>query len=176
MTSLSRVQVDMQTFLLRGDPSVKTHVVGTERVPVATRLGIYHHAYRARLVEALCANYPALAKLLGAARFAQLGAAYIDAHDSRTFSVRHYGSDLPTCVETPFLADLARWEWTIADVFDAADAAPLTVKALASVVPDEWSGLRFSFHPSTRRLSLSSNAVQVWKPLTDDTDPPAPSG
>lgn len=174
MTSLSRLQGDLQAFLLRGDPSVEAHVVGTDRVPIATRLGIYHHAYRSRLVEALCSNYPALAKLLGAEQFAQLGAEYIDACDSRTFSVRHYGDQLSKFVKTPLLVDLARWEWTMADVFDAADATSLGVKALESVPPEEWSDIRLGFHPSMRRLSLSSNAVQVWKALGSDAAVPEP--
>jgi hypothetical protein len=164
----------MQEFLLRGNSSVEAHVVGTERVPVAARLGIYHHAYRARLVEALCANYPASARLLGAEKFAQLGAAYIDAHDSQSFSVRHYGHALASLVKTPFLADLAKWEWAIAEVFDAADATPVKVATLAKIAPESWSELRFEFHPSTRRVSLTSNAAQVWKALSADLEPPAP--
>ena len=175
MSSLSRIQGDLQSFLLRGDEAVKTHVVGTDRVPVATRLAIYHHAYRARLVEALCSNYPVLAKLLGAESFAQLGAAYIDAHDSSSFSVRHYGNALSTLVKTPFFVDLARWEWAIADVFDAADAVPVTVRTLTAIAPEEWSELRFGFHPSTRRLALTSNAVHVWKAVSADAEPPARS-
>jgi hypothetical protein len=175
MTSLVRTQADLQEFLLRGDESVKALVTGTERVPIETRLGIYHHAYRVRLVEALCANYPALSKLLGAEQFAQLAATYIDANDSRTFSIRHYGDALVRFVQTPVLADLARWEWTIADVFDAADAVPVSVASLGGIAPEKWSDLRFGFHPSTRRLALASNAVQVWKSVIADSEPPAPS-
>lgn len=175
MKSLARIQADLQSFLLRGDEAVKAHVVDSGRVPVETRLGIYHHAYRARLVEALCANYPVLAHLLGAEAFAQLGAEYIDRHDSSSFSVRHYGDAFATVVKTPFLADLARWEWALADVFDAADAVPVRVSTLAKIAPEEWSELRFSFHPSTRRLSLASNAVQVWKAVTANTEPPVAS-
>jgi hypothetical protein len=174
MSSLARIQADLQSFLLRSDEAVKVHVVDSGRVPVETRLGIYHHAYRSRLVEALCANYPVLADLLGAEAFAQLGAEYIDRHDSSSFSVRHYGHALSTVV-TSFFADLARWEWTIADVFDAADAEPVTVSALATIAPSEWSELRFAFHPSTRRLALASNAVQVWKAITANAEPPASS-
>jgi len=174
MSTLSQTQGDLQEFLLRGDASVEAHVVGTERVPIATRLGIYRHAYRARLIDALRANYPALAKLLGDERFARLGAAYVDAHDSHFSSIRHYGDALAASVATPFLAELAQWEWTIADVFDAADAVPVTVATLASIAPEEWSELCFAFHPSTRRLSLTSNATQVWKALTGDAEPPTP--
>jgi hypothetical protein len=175
MSSLARIQADLQSFLLRSDEAVKAHVVDSGRVSVETRLGIYHHAYRARLVEALCANYPVLAHLLGAEAFAQLGAEYIDRYDSSSFSVRHYGHALSTLVKTPFLADLARWEWTIADVFDAADAEPVRVPALAAIAPDEWGELRFAFHPSTRHLALASNAVQVWKAVTANAQSPTPS-
>jgi hypothetical protein len=175
MSALIRTQEALQAFLLRGDESVKAQVVGTERVPIETRLGIYHHAYRVRLVEALCANYPALAKLLGAEQFAHLAVTYIDANDSRSFSIRHYGDALASFVQTSFLADLARWEWTIADVFDAADAVPVSVASLAGIAPEDWSDLHFGFHPSTRRLALASNAVHVWKAVTADSEPPTPS-
>ena len=175
MKSLTRIQDDMQAFLLRGDRDVEAQVVGTQRVPVETRLGIYRHAYAARLVDALRANYPAMAKLLGEAQFDELGHAYVASHDSHSFSVRQYGNEFSSAMPTDFLQELARWEWTIADVFDAADAAPVTAASLVGIAPEEWSDLGFSFHPSTRPLTLATNAPQVWKALTDDAGPPAPA-
>lgn len=175
MTSLARVQGAMQAFLLRGDRDVETQVVGTQRVPIETRLEIYRHAYGARLVEALGANYPAMAKLLGDAQFEELAYAYVASHDSHAFSVRQYGHEFSNAMPTDFLQELARWEWTIADVFDGADATPVTAASLTSIAPEEWSELRFGFHPSTRQLKLSTNAPQVWKELTADTEPPAPA-
>jgi hypothetical protein len=173
MTSLARIQGDMQAFLLRGDRNIEAQVVGTQRVPIETRLEIYRHAYGARLVEALGANYPAMAKLLGTAQFEELAYAYVASHDSRSFSVRQYGDELSKIVPTDFLHELACWEWMIAEVFDAADAGPLTAAALVDIAPEAWSELRFGFHPTTRRLTLSTNAPQVWKALTDGTPPPA---
>jgi hypothetical protein len=175
MSSLARIQGDMQSFLLRGDRDVEAQVVGTQRVPIETRLGIYRHAYGARLVEALGANYPAMAKLLGKAQFEELAYAYVASHDSCSFSVRQYGHEFSSVMPTDFLRELARWEWTIADVFDAADAAPAIAASLASIAPEEWSELRFGFHPSTRRLTLSTNAPLVWKALTGNQQPPAPA-
>jgi hypothetical protein len=174
MTSLTRIQGDMQASLLRGDRDVEAQVVGTQRVPVETRLGIYRHAYAARLVDALRANYPAMAKLLGDAQFEALGHAYVVSHDSHSFTVRQYGDEFAKAMPTEFLRELARWEWMTADVFDAADAAPVTVASLADIAPEEWSELRFGFHSSMRRLTLSTNAPQVWKALTDEKEPPAP--
>jgi hypothetical protein len=174
MTSLARIQGDLQSFLLRGDRAVEAQVVGTQRVSIETRLGIYRHAYAARLVDALRANYPAMAKLLGDAQFEKLGLAYVTSHDSHSFTVRQYGDELSCAMPTEFLQELARWEWTIADVFDAPDAVPVTAASLADIAPEEWSELRFGFHPSTRRLTLSTNTPQVWKALADDSEPPVP--
>ena len=69
MTRLPDIQEAFQRFLLTGDSVIDSHVVGTTRVPVETRLGIYGGAYRARLVEALESNFTLLAQLLGAADF-----------------------------------------------------------------------------------------------------------
>ena len=50
----------------------------------------------------------------------------------------------------PVLAELARWEWAMTEVFDAADADSVGVSDLASVAPEEWAELRFELHPSVR--------------------------
>ena len=69
MSTLARVQREFQDYLLRGDAAVEARVLGSARVPVATRLQIYAGAYRSRLAQALESNYPVLAKLLGEADF-----------------------------------------------------------------------------------------------------------
>jgi hypothetical protein len=184
VSTLARVQGDFQDYLLRGGTAVETHVFGTARVPLATRLGIYAGAYRSRLADALQANFPALAQLLGAADFHGLAAAYVDTHDSPHFSIRYYGEALAQFLASheqyasaPVLAELARWEWTMTEVFDAAEAAPLTHEALACVAPEQWAQLRFTFHPSVRRLALLWNVPQLWQALTEQRErPPASLG
>jgi hypothetical protein len=179
MTNLSRIQWDFQEFLLHGAGAINAHVVSTERVPAETRLSIYSNAYAARLKEALEANYPALAKLLGERDFHNLATDYIAAHDSRFFTIRYYGHVLPHFLSgngryksVPFLTDLARWEWMMNEVFDAADAEPVALETLANKSPGDWHAMRFTFHPSVRSLSLHWNAPQVWKALVDDVERP----
>lgn len=179
MSTLESLENDFQSFLLTGTADIEKRVVGTERVPIATRLAIYGNAYRSRLAETLEAHYPALLARLGAANFENLCGAYIDAHDSRFASIRFYGGELGAFLasdlhdeSTPLLAELARWEWAMTEVFDAADAAPIGVQALAQVPPEEWAGLEFDLHPSLRRLDLYWNAPQLWKALTADRSPP----
>ncbi len=172
MSRLTQLQDDFQGYLLRGDPAVEAHVVGTERVPIATRLAIYGDGYGARLGEALQANFPVLTKLLGEGDFETLAAAYVRGHDSQFFSIRYYGDGLAEFLATeadyagaPVLAELARWEWSMTEIFDAADAVPIGPTDLARVAPDEWAELRFDWHPSVRRLALTWNVPQMWRRL-----------
>lgn len=180
MGLLNRIQTDFQEFLRAGERAIDAHVVGTERVPIETRLNIYAGAYRSRLVEALQSNYPVLAELLGE-EFHTLGEEYVRTHDSTFASIRYYGQELPQLLSehpqyrtAPVLAELARWEWALTEVFDAADAPPIDASALAGIAPDHWAELRFQWHPSLRSLELCWNVPQIWKAVTNATDRPEP--
>ena len=183
MGRLPEIQTDFQSYLLNGDTAIGVHVVGTERVPIETRLAIYGDGYRARLAEALQANFPVLAELLGEGDFETLAAAYIRTHDSPFFSIRYYGNALSEFLATeseyagaPVLAELARWEWAMTEVFDAPDAESIAVADLAHVAPEDWAELRFEWHPSVRRLALSWNAPQIWKAVSDGSSPSGTNG
>lgn len=179
MSDLAHLQGEFQDYLLRGARAIEERVVGSARVPVATRLGIYAGAYGSRLIDALASSYPALATLLGEEDFRSLGAKYVRTHDSAYFSIRNYGDVLDEFLgehadyaDVPLLAELARWEWTLGAVFDAADAEPLTAATLARIAPADWPELRLTFHASVRQLALRWNAPQLWKALTQGAERP----
>lgn len=180
MSTLADLQGEFQDYLLRGNAAVERHVLGTPRVPLATRLGIYAHAYRSRLADALGSNFPALARLLGESDFATLAAEYVRTHDSPFFSIRYYGDDLANFLgahedyaAAPLLAELARWEWLMTGVFDAADTEPLDHERLARVPPGEWAQLRFTLHPSVQRVALHWNVPPIWQALTEERERPS---
>ena len=182
MSALLTLQRQFQEHLLRGSPAIERAVCDSARVPVKTRLGIYRGAYPSRLAEALEANYPALAALLCEEDFARLAHRYIASHDSPFFSIRYYGDALAQFLASeadyaaaPLLAELARWEWTMTLVFDAADAAPLTHADLERIAPQDWAQLRFGWHPSVHRLCLEWNAPQTWQALIAGSERPAAS-
>ncbi|HEX4618467.1 MAG TPA: DNA-binding domain-containing protein [Steroidobacteraceae bacterium] len=179
MSELARLQGEFQDYLLRGTRAIEARVVGSARVPVETRLGIYAGAYGSRLIDALANSYPALAALLGEEDFRALGAQYVRTHDSPYFSIRNYGDALEEFLTAhadyagvPVLAELARFEWMLCAVFDAADAEPASAAALARLAPADWPELRLAFHPSVRRLALTWNAPQLWKALTGGAERP----
>jgi len=76
--------------------------------------------------------------------------------------------------KAPILAELARWEWAMAAVFDAADAEPLDISAFAQLAPEDWAELRFEWSPAVQIVELEWNVPQLWKAVTEDTDRPDP--
>jgi hypothetical protein len=182
VSRLPDIQEAFQRFLLAGDSAIGSHVVGTSRVPIETRLGIYGDGYRSRLIEALQASFPVLATLLGETDFQTLAARYVDAHESTFFSIRFYGDRMGDFLaadaeysKAPLLAELARWEWAMAAVFDAADAEPLDISAFAQVAPEDWAELRFEWSPAVQVVEVEWNVPQLWKAVTEETDRPDPS-
>jgi hypothetical protein len=183
VSRLPDIQEAFQRFLLAGDSTISSHVVGTVRVPVQIRLGIYGDAYRSRLIEALESSYPVLASLLGEADFHTLAAQYVRTHESSSFSIRYYGDRMaeflatePDYAKAPLLAELAEWEWAMAAAFDAADVEPIDTAALSGIAPEAWAELRFEWSPSVQVLDLEWNVPEIWKAVTEEADErPEPS-
>ncbi|HJV70632.1 DNA-binding domain-containing protein [Ideonella sp.] len=139
------------------------------------RVDVYHHAYRARLIEALRSNFPVLHRVLGDKAFAKLGLAYLADHPSQQPSIRWFGDALPAwaaahpdALPHPALADLAAMEWALGTSFDAADATPLAFADLASRRPEAWPAARFAPHPSVALVSLAWAVEPIWQALTLD--------
>jgi len=178
---LARLQRELQRDLLGVENAIASAIV--EAPPLATeeRLAIYRHAYRARLTEALDDIYPVLHGLLGDETFAAVAGMFIEAHPSVHRSIRWYGRELADFLaerapfaEQPILSEVARFEWTLSEVFDAPDSPSLDRATLMGLDPQAWAGLEFRFHPSLRRLRFSWNTVTVWKAVSESQDPPAP--
>jgi hypothetical protein len=178
---LVELQRSFQQHLLMGDDAILESVVDAPPLPPAARVKIYRNAYGVRLRDALKDTYPVLFNILGDEVFEELGAAFIDTHPSVHRSIRWYGRELsdflaqrPPYALQPILAEIARFEWTLSEVFDAADATPVGRDALRAVDPESWDQLGFSFHPSLRRLDLTWNTVPVWQAMSRDENPPQP--
>ena len=177
---LAQLQQSFQDHVLRDDPQIAGEISGDERFAVAMRLGIYTDAYAARLIDVLAETFPAVQAVLGQGLFARLVGEFARQHPSRFRSARHYGEELSqwlttqlTGVRAQGIADLARFEWTVASAFDAADQAALAPASLAGVAPAQWPQLRFTYAPSLRRLSVASNCVAWWKFACADAPRPS---
>lgn len=165
---------------LRGDTAHPLRAaVDVGRLPAATGLRIYAHAYGARLREALANDHPALGAYLGDAAWEALCRGYIDAHPSRLRSLRGYGDELPAylaCTEPfrahPELAELARFERDLLDSFDAADDPHADWPGLQSIPAADWPSLRPRVHASVRVHHARHGSVAIWQAVQAGQAPP----
>jgi hypothetical protein len=178
---LSLLQRELQRDLLGDESSIAAAVIDAPPLPVQARLAIYRNAYRVRLIEALDEVYPMLHRLLGDETFESLGTLFVETHPSVHRSIRWYGRELaeflgvmPPFADQPILSEVARLEWTLSEVFDAADAVVMDRASLLAVDPERWTTLRFGFHPSMRLLTLAWNTVAVWQAVSEEQDPSSP--
>ena len=134
------------------------------------RVNIYAQMYFARLLDALYEDFPCVAAFLGYERFRDLVRAYLRIYPSTHPSLRHIGRHFATFLDTqadieedlPFLADLARLEWTRLEVFDAPDAEPLQLQHLQHLPPEDWPALRFHLIPASHLLHSVWPVHELW--------------
>jgi len=167
----------------KAEPSaVEALITGDDRLPAADRLDIYANMYFFRLLDCLREDYPRLASALGEGRFHNLATDYLLAHPSQNPSLRYLGERLPPFLaghalarESACLVDLARLEWTRADLFDAADARALTRDDLAGLAGQHGGDLPLRAVPAFRLLRLEHDAPALWRQLRDrDAGAPEP--
>jgi hypothetical protein len=127
------------------------------------RLAVYQGMYPLRMHDALAADYPGLKVFLGRHIFEHFVADYVAKHPSRSYTLNRLGDHVPRFVKTwhhpkrTFLADLARLELAITEVFDAEEDATTAVGPPAHVDAD-WESRRFSVAPTLRLLSFRHGA------------------
>ena len=180
MKPLTKLQHTFQDCVLHsGNPGSTAWVSASGRATPETQLSIYSHAYRARLKEVLANDYPAILMAIGDDHFNQLADDYIRAHPSHYFSLRDFGCHLPDFVSgliqqdehyqnMHWLYELAIFEWTLGQAFDAADVTLFTEQDMAAIPPESWPELEFILHPSVHRLDFEWNVPTMWQALTDD--------
>jgi hypothetical protein len=144
------------------------------------RVSIYHDAYRARLVECLADDYPALKYTLGDSSFEALCHAYIAKHPSRSPNLNAFGrfmSDFCRAEGAPvsdFGADLAALEWAMVEVVHAAPAKSLSEEALSAIPLREWTGARFVPSDILRVLAFDYPANAYFQSYNTDGNPNVP--
>lgn len=131
---------------------------------------VYHHAYRARLHDALADSFPCLHTYLGDAQFAELARWHAEELPPRVRNLGRYGADLPARLaaryaQHPEVAELAALEWALRGVFDASDAAAWSTADLASEGAEACLSQWPVLHPTLSLLWLHTSAPALWQAL-----------
>lgn len=134
-------------------------IAPSDRLSAFERLEIYNRQYWFRVLGSLMEDFPALRALIGAGRFESLSTAYLQAHPSRSFTLRNLGSRLPEWLEAHaeytgrrhrLAVDVARIEWAFVEAFDNADYPALTNEQIAMLDASSPLGIQ----PHVRLLAL----------------------
>ncbi|MEO6697102.1 MAG: DNA-binding domain-containing protein [Gammaproteobacteria bacterium] len=180
---LDGLQEGLQDYVLTPKPghAIQAQVASDTQASAEFRLQVYAEAYRLRLEEALETDFEGMHSLLGDEQFHALCLRYVDAHPSTHYSLRYFGRYMSDFLRatSPYaaqgvLADLARFEWSLIDAFDAPDDQVVTVEDMARFAPEAWPLLRFEVHASVQHLKLNWNAPRIWAAIKDQQTPPAP--
>lgn len=180
---LSDWQAQVQAYLLNPDAqpnaALQASLLGSAALSAEQGLAIYHNAYRARLLEALRGDYPAVHVWLGDEEFDALALAYFDAHPSQHFSLRWLGAQFAAFIDGYLiptqaapLSELARLEWAFTLAFDAPDGLPLSMEQMAALPAQNWPTLQVSLLPSVQWQECRHNSLAIWRACKDQGEFP----
>ena len=137
-------------------------------------LAVYHHAYRAQLIDCLRDTFEKLALWLGDELFETTALAYVEANPPRSWTLADYGADFAAALtkihpDDPEVAELAWLDWVLRRAFDGADAAPVSADALSEV---DWDAAVFTFVPTLSLNLMRTNCAALWSAMAEDVMPP----
>jgi len=181
MISLRDLQSEFKQYLFDHDDKISSHVVGTTRVASDVRLWLYSNAYYSRLVEALENDFQALSVLLGEDAFVSLCHEYTRANPSTYFTLRFFGQHFCQFLRSHFdyktkqyLIELAEFEWSFINAFDAADTDAINENDIASIPQEAWLALKMTLHPSVQLVKHTQNVRAIWCAVKDEKPLPKP--
>ncbi|CAN5271263.1 DNA-binding domain-containing protein [soil metagenome] len=137
-----------------------------ERSPAG--LAVYANTIAKGCVDALAANFPTVASLVGEAWFEAAAALFARAHPPTTAALLAYGADFPDWLtrfapadDLPYLPAIAGLDhlWTTA--LFAPDAAPLTAEAF-DLDPEALAGAHVTLHPSLAFRWFDTGLPGLW--------------
>ncbi len=144
-------------------------VAAPHRGTIAERLRVYSEGYPARVHEALADTFPAVAHVIGPRSLADLTRRYVRAVALRSCNLNDAGSALSDFLQRdvararfPFLPDLARLEWRVAQAFHAHEQPPLDPRPLAAWSLADWEGAVLQFQPAVALVCSDWPIREIW--------------
>jgi Putative DNA-binding domain len=174
---LAQLQQNFIALIHNEANSIGTEVVEGGRIDVATRLHIYHHSYRARLLEVLQDVFEHTWSYLGDDTFADMAKRFIEAQPSTQRTLNRFGQGFPNYLAAQLpddgeIAEIAQLDWLMRCAFDGPNCTPLTFTDLATITPEQWANIGFTFHPTLAMHALEHNAASIWDALKNNQTPP----
>jgi hypothetical protein len=164
----------LQTEFLRGvlgiDDSIVTELFRADGLAAEKRLAIYQNNVFSNFSGALQAVYPVILRLVGEEFFGHAADRFIRRYPSSSGDIHHFGKEFaeflahfPGAAGLPYLADAARLEWLVHEVFHEADHHPMNLKKLQQIRPEQYPTLRLKVHPAARLIASEFPIRRIWQ-------------
>ncbi len=150
-------------------------MLGDDRLSAEARVDIYANMYFYRIRDALKEDFAATLAVLGDDNFHNLVTGYLLEYPPTEPSISDCGryladylSDHPLREGAPFVADLAKLERAVVEVFVAPDDAALNPDALRATPPEDWPAMKLRIHPAAQILALEWRVSEVLRAVEED--------
>ncbi|HEY0802457.1 MAG TPA: DNA-binding domain-containing protein [Steroidobacteraceae bacterium] len=169
--NLHALQLGLVDHLLQGSNAISTHIRGD----AASRLAVYHNAYRMQLLACLRDTFEKTWSWLGDTAFDRAGLHHIERHPPNSWTLGDYGRDFGETLgelypEDPEVSEIAWLDWNLRRAFDGANAASIEPNQIASV---DWDRARLRLAPTLNVTAITTNCASIWTALAESKSPPA---
>lgn len=137
--------------------------------PTRDALSVYRNTSMVGAVDALRANYPIVATIVGERMFSEVAADFAEAFPPRSPTLARYGEGFADYVEEqlwaaelPYLADVARIDRLYVEALFAADVVPFDAAALGALDSPDWFRIKARLHPATQFGWFTTPAASIW--------------
>lgn len=164
--TLARFQDDFARALL--DPAQ----------PAPPAFAVYRNTVMKGCIDALQANYPAVARLVGEEWFRAAAAVYVRDHPPQVPMLVEYGAAFPEFLarfepadELPYLPAVARLDRYWSESHIARDDEPMRAESLAALDPVTLGAQRLRPHAAARWAWFTLPARSIWSRNRNKTEP-----
>jgi hypothetical protein len=134
------------------------------------RFPIYRNNVSQALVGALRVRFPIVEQLVGPEFFSAMASTYAAECKPLSAVLIHYGASFADFIAAfapasslTYLAEVAHFENAWWHAYHAGEASPLEMSALTELAPEDWSNLKFEFHPTVKLFHCTQGAASIWR-------------
>jgi hypothetical protein len=169
MPNLLELQLQLRRAVLGGEAAALAAAIRGDGLDPAARLRIYRNHAFATLGAVLESTFPVVCRLVDKRFFEYAAREYLRGHPPHSRCLVAYGADFADflagfepCMDLPYLADVARFEWALKMAAMVRQEAPLPIEGLAGVPLKGASLLKMSLQPSVSYFASGWPIDAIW--------------
>jgi hypothetical protein len=178
MPNLLELQLQLRRAVLGGGSAALVGAISGDGLDPAARLRIYRNHAFATLGAVLEGTFPVVCRLVDKRFFAYAAHEYLRDHPPHSRCLVEYGADFANflagfepCMNLPYLADIARFEWALKLAATVREAPPLPIEALAAVPPEKVASATLCLQPSVSYFSSGWPIDTIWQANQENNVP-----